>query len=593
MKKRAPVRSPRASARGTDPRPKGRGLRTEGTDPRPEGRGLRTSVYVALIILTIAVYAQVASFGFVDLDDTGYVVTNPHVTTGLTADNVRWALTSTYAANWHPLTWMSHQLDVSLFGLNAGRHHLTNLLWHIVATLLLFGCLRTMTGALWRSAFVAAAFAVHPAHVESVAWIAERKDVLSAALWFATTWAYVAWTRRPGPGRYLLVLGCFALGLMAKPMLVTLPFTLLLLDYWPLARSSSEWKRRVSEKMPLFVLAAISSIITTIAQSTGGAVGSFEVAPLADRLLNAALSYGRYLAMLVWPSHLAVLYPYHRPAQMAAALVWLSVLVTISIIAWRRRRRYPPVIVGWLWFIGTLVPVIGFVQVGSQAMADRYTYVPFVGLLIAIAWGAIALADRMRVPRRVIGGIGAGIILLFAIGAYRQAAVWASTESLWRHAVTELPDSARAHNSLGVALGNSGRVAEATEQFHIAAGLQLDVATARDLFPNLGRSLLSQGKVAEALPYLERAREVSPERAIVWHQLGIAYASVHRTDEAIAAWRQAVRLDPAFEEAYFTMGLVFASQHRTQEAKDAFTNVLRINPSRKDAREMLASLGGK
>lgn len=556
--------------------------------------GLPLAVAAALALLAILIYAQTASHGFVDLDDTGYVVVNPHVTGGLTAGNVEWALSSTYAANWHPLTWMSHQFDVSLFGMNAGRHHLTNLAWHVLATLLLFGCLRSMTGSVWRSAFVAAAFAAHPAHVESVAWIAERKDVLSAALWFATTWAYVDWTRRPSAGRYALMLVLFALGLMAKPMLVTLPFTLLLLDYWPLARTDRDrldLSARLTEKVPLFALAAVSSVVTAIAQRQGGAVSSLDVIPIGDRLANAMLSYGRYLKMLVWPVDLTVVYPYLRPVPLGAALASAAVLVVISVLAWRLRRTAPWLTVGWLWFLGTMVPVIGLVQVGSQALADRYTYVPYVGLFIAIAWGGVALARRVQVPMTVPAALGTTAIVVLAIGAYRQTTVWASAETLWRHAVAVVPLSARAHNSLGVAYGNSGREADAAEQFRIAAGLQLDVATARDVFPNLGRALLSQGKVAEALPYLERASQVSPQRADVWHQLGIAYFGVKRNDEAVKAWREAVRLSPRNDESYFMMGVVLANERRVDEARQAFIEVLRINPSRQDARDMLAALG--
>lgn len=545
----------------------------------------------ALAVLAVVIYAQTASHGFVDLDDTGYVVTNPHVTGGLTPGNVQWAFTSTYAANWHPLTWLSHQMDVSVFGVNPGPLHLMNLLWHVLATLLLFGCLRSMTGSLWRSAFVAAAFAAHPAHVESVAWIAERKDVLSAAFWFGTTWAYVTWTRRPSGGMYVLALGCFALGLMAKPMLVTLPFTLLLLDYWPIGRATHQWRARIIEKIPFFVLAAISSALTTMAQQQGGALGSLEIIPVSERVANAVLSYGRYLKMLVWPVDLTVLYPYLRPVPVGAAALSALVLVVLSALAWRARKTQPPLIVGWLWFLGTMVPVIGLVQVGSQALADRYTYLPSVGIFIAVAWGVEAAARRVNVPRIVMAGAGGAVVIVWAIVAYHQTRVWTSTETLWRHAVDVVPQSARAHNSLGVAYGNSGRTAEAAEQFRIASGLQLDVETARDVFPNLGRALMTQGKVADAIPYLERARQVSPERSDVWHQLGLAYFGVNRQDDALKAWQESVRLNPRNEESFFMMGVVFGATGRLDDARQAFARVLAINPSRQDARDMLKALG--
>ena len=562
-----------------------------GTSPAKTTPAVLAAVAVVLALLAIVIYSQTASFGFVDLDDTGYVVVNPHVTSGLTPENLQWAFTSTYAANWHPLTWISHQLDVSLFGVNAGRLHLMNLMWHVMATLLLFGCLRSMTGSLWRSAFVAAAFAAHPAHVESVAWIAERKDVLSAALWFATTWAYVVWARRRSAGTYALALICFGLGLMAKPMLVTLPFTLLLLDYWPLNRSAGQWRQRFIEKIPFFALAAVSSVLTTIAQQKGGAVGSLGVIPIGERLANAVLSYGRYLKVLAWPFDLTVLYPYPRPVPVGAALMAASVLLALSVLAWRTRRTQPSAIVGWLWFLGTMVPVIGLVQVGSQAMADRYTYIPSVGIFIAVAWGAESLARRVQIPRAVPIGIGAAAVIAWAIVAHQQTEVWASTETLWRHAVDVVPQSARAHNSLGAVYGKTGRTAEAAEQFKIAAGLQLDVETAQNVFPNLGRALMAQGKVAEALPYLERARQVSPERADVWHQLGLAYFGADRKDDALNAWKEAVRLDPRSDDTFFMMGVVFAADGHLDDARRAFTQVLAINPSRQDARDMLKALG--
>jgi cytochrome c-type biogenesis protein CcmH/NrfG len=534
--------------------------------PPPAGTPASTVALIALALalVTIGVYAQVASHEFIDLDDTGYVVINAHVNTGLTPDNVRWAFTTGYAANWHPLTWMSHQLDVSLLGMQPGRQHLVNVAWHVLNTLLLFGLLRVMTGAVWRSAFVAGLFAVHPAHVESVAWIAERKDLLSACLWLATTWAYVKWVQRPSTPRYGAVVVLFALGLMAKPMLVTLPFALLLLDVWPLERVTVTWRRRVTEKLPLIALAVVSSGITLMVQKSGNAVSTLDLVSIADRFANAVVSYGRYLRMLAWPVDLALFYPY--VTKLPGALVALTsvVLAALTVLAWRTRRSQPYLLVGWLWFLGTLVPVIGFVQIGVQALADRYTYIPYIGLFVAIVWGAEHWATRLRVTPGVLRTAGAGLVAALALVAHAQAATWTNTETVWRRALDVTTDNAHAANSLGVVYGRAGRPAEAAAEFQEALRLKPTLADGKDVYPNLGRALMAQGKAAEAIPYLERARALNPERADLCHELALAY-----------------------------MGVVLAASRRIDEARAAFAEAARINPARQDARDALKTLGGK
>jgi len=559
----------------------------------PPSVSINTILALALVLVTFAVYAQVWSHEFVDLDDTGYVVANPNVNTGLNAANLRWAFTTGHAANWHPLTWISHQLDVSLFALNPGWHHLMNVGWHIANTLLLFGLLRMMTGAVWRSAFVAAVFAVHPAHVESVAWIAERKDVLSAFFWLTTTGAYVAWVRQPGAARYGLVLLLFALGLMAKPMLVTLPFTLLLLDVWPLGRTAVSWTRKVVEKLPLFAVVIASSAITAIVQQRGGAVGTLDLIPMSDRLANAVLSYGRYLKMLVWPVDLAVLYPYVFNLPLSSVALAGAVLAAISVLAWRVRRAHPYVLIGWLWFLGTLLPVIGLVQIGVHALADRYTYLPYVGVLIAIAWGGRALAMRMHATPAFLRVTAAGLVIALAVVAHLQAATWVTSEGIWLRAVTSTRNNARAHNALGSVYGNAGQADEAIVQFRAALRLRPDVSDARVIYANLGRALMSKGEAEEALPFLERAIALNPERADIRHDAALACFALTRTEDALAHWREAIRLNPQFEDAHFTMGMVLAGERRRDEARRAFQEVLRINPSRQDAQAALAGLGGK
>jgi Flp pilus assembly protein TadD len=570
---------------------KGRRSGTAEAGAAAPGASRSTSLVLgaALALLTIAIYAQAGSFTFISLDDPGYVLDNTHVTSGVTLDNVRWAFTSGYAANWHPLTWISHQIDVSLFGLTPGRHHLVNVAWHVLTTLLLFGLLRAMTGAVWRSAFVAGLFAVHPAHVESVAWIAERKDVLSACFWVATTWAYVGWTRRPSAWRYTAIVALFGLGLMAKPMLVTLPFALLLLDVWPLDRAAGSWGRRVTEKLPLFAMAAASSVITALVQL--GSMASLDLIPLGDRLANAIVSYARYVRILVWPADLTVLYPHVPNLPASLVLPAAALIAALTAGAWRGRRAAPFLLVGWLWFVGTLVPVIGVMQVGVQALADRYTYIPSIGFFIAIAWGAQALSARVRVPRAGLRAAGAAVVVGAALLAREQIATWATSETLWRQAVAATSRNPRAHIELGVAYGKAGRHADAAAEFQAALAFPLTVVEGRDLSQNLARALVSQGKLAEAIPILQRARELSPDRADLCHEAALAYFGAGRIDEALAAWRDAVRLNPRYEEAYFTMGVVLAANGKPDDARQAFTEVLRLNPGRQDVQDLLQKIG--
>ncbi|HEX5071062.1 MAG TPA: tetratricopeptide repeat protein [Vicinamibacterales bacterium] len=550
-------------------------------------------IAAGLSILTLAVFAQVGSHDFVDLDDTGYVVENPHVTTGLTAENIQWAFTPTgYAANWHPLTWISHQIDASLFGTNAGPQHLVNVACHVANVLLLFALLRFMTGAVWRSAFVAGAFAVHPAHVESVAWIAERKDVLSTFFWFAATYMYVAWVRRPAPWRYAAMIGLFVLGLMAKPMLVTLPFTLLLLDVRPLNRTSIPFSRRLFEKLPLFALALASSYVTAVVQQKGGAIGSLELVPMSMRLANAVVAYAHYLRVLVWPSGLAVFYPYIKLLPSVTVIGATAVIAAITAVAWRVRRDQPALLIGWLWFLGTLVPVIGFVQIGTQAYADRYTYIPYVGLFVAIAWVAVAAAERARLGRIVLIGAGAAVVLALAVVAHAQTTTWRDAETLWLQAVA-VTTNARGHDQLGVIYARRGELARASAEFQKALQSNPDPSEERLIEPNLGRSLVAQGRAAEALPHLLRAIQYQPDQAEFRHQLALAYIGLARTDDALAAWREAVRINPNYEQAFDGMGMILASRGRNAEAVKAFQEVLRINPSRTDAREAIQRLTGR
>ena len=354
-------------------------------------------VCLALAACTLAVYWQAQGYAFINYDDNDYITQNPAVFRGLSWGALKWAFTESLASNWHPLTWISHMADCQFFGVTAGAHHMVNVVWHIANAILLFLVLRLMTSRLWTSAFVAGLFALHPLHVESVAWIAERKDVLSTFFWFLTTWAYTGYARRGGAHRYMITLSLFAIGLMAKPMLVTLPFVLLLLDYWPLARFADSAKMRVLivEKIPFLALTAASCVVTFAAQFKE-AVAPVDDLSVVQRLLNALVSYFDYVRMMFWPSRLAILYPLSVEAQWWKVVVAALFVCGVSVLAFRLRRSHPYLITGWLWYLGTLVPVIGLVQVGNQSLADRYTYVPLTGLFIIVAWGVSDLIDRKK-----------------------------------------------------------------------------------------------------------------------------------------------------------------------------------------------------
>jgi tetratricopeptide (TPR) repeat protein len=536
---------------------------------------------VALAVLTVAAYAPVRHYEATDLDDPGYVFDNPHVAGGLTSAGIAWAFTTGHAANWHPLTWISHMTDVSLFGLDPGAHHVVSLVFHVINTLLLFGVLAWLTGAIFSSAFVAALFGVHPVHVESVAWIAERKDVLSTFFWLLALGAYGWYVRRPGWPRYALVGGLLALGLMSKPMLVTLPFVLILLDYWPLRRQLP-LRSLVVEKLPLFALVIASSIVTFIVQRQGGAMSALDVMPISLRIGNAIVSYATYLWKTVWPANLAVFYPFPReisPAAIAGALV---VLVAISVLAWRVARTRPYVPVGWLWYLGTLVPVIGLVQVGTQAMADRYTYVPLIGIAIAVAWTAADAPVRLR-PALAAGGVV--IVLALAVLTRVQVGHWQNSLALWQHTVDVTTDNYRARNSLGAQLGNLGRPADAIVQFTEAVRLAPDRGEAFHIHHNLGRALADLGRLDEAIPHYREALRLKPDYPEAHNNLGLALGRTGHAEEALAEFRLALEDRPGFAPAlanlagaHNDLGFSLFGRGLTTDAIREYTEALRLRP---------------
>jgi tetratricopeptide (TPR) repeat protein len=555
-------------------------------------------VSLGLIAVNLIVYASVWHHEFVDYDDRAYVTENAVVSGGLTWHGVAWAFTTGDEANWHPLTWLSHMLDVQLYGLSPGPHHLTNLLFHIASTLLLFGLLHRMTGALGRSAFVAGLFAVHPLHVESVAWVAERKDVLSTLFWMLALWAYVEYVRRPQLLRYLLVLLFFALGLMAKPMLVTLPFVLLLLDFWPLGRVAlgpnpedrvpprngrSTPGHLVWEKIPLLALSIVSSVVTLIVQRRGRAVIGLDAIPLKLRVANALVSSVAYIGKMLWPTRLAVLYPYARSLPgwwVAGALVGLMG-VSVAVIWAGRRHPYLPV--GWLWYLGTLVPVIGLVQVGHQAMADRYTYVPLIGLFVIVAWGVPDLLVRCRLRRIALPAAGL-VILGYAITARGQLQYWENSTALWTHALEVTTGNYIAHNNIGLILARQGRNDEAICEFLEVLWINPDYAEAHN---SLGIILAGQGKLDEAIAHYSEALRIKPDYAEAYNNLGIALARLGRTGEAIDELSEALRINPDLVEAHNNLGIALATQGKLDEAIAHYTEALRIKPDYAEAHNNL------
>ncbi len=527
----------------------------------------------SLFLLTLALYARTASFSFLNYDDDVYVTENPRVLAGLDGGSLRWAFTSGHAANWHPLTWLSHMLDVEWFGLDAGKHHLASACLHALNGALLFLALRSLTRALWPSFFAAALFALHPLRIESVAWVAERKDVLSGLFWMASLWAYASWTRWGGAARYLLLLVLFALGLMAKPMLVTLPCVLLLLDAWPLGRMGTQCGSGGSpsltpthpgdvpratgrgrggyglllEKLPLFGLALGSALVTFRVQQAGGALGPLDTIDLEARLANGIESTVWYVQKTLWPTGLCAFYP-HRGIDAVASpwtvrvLLSAALLALLTTLAVHVRRRSPGTLVGWLWFLGTLVPVIGLVQVGLQARADRYTYLPSVGLAIALVWGLLALVPSTDARRRVLAPAGLVALGALALASWRQLGTWKDSASVFSRALEVTEQNPVAHVNLGQALHEHGRLEEAAEQFLAALDLRPRLAPARC---NLGKVRRAQGRRSEAAEEFQRALELDPESPEAHAELGWLLAEEGHDPEGIVHLRRAVALEPA------------------------------------------------
>jgi tetratricopeptide (TPR) repeat protein len=570
-------------------------------------------ICLALIALTWLVFGQTLWHDFVNLDDHVYVYDNPLITRGLTLDGVINAFVRTHARNWHPLTTLSHMLDCQLFGLKAGGHHFTNVLLHSVAVVLLFLLLKQMTSAFWQSASVAALFAIHPLHVESVAWVSERKDVLSAVFFILTLWAYVRYVRARSIGRYLTVALFLALGLMSKSMLVTVPFVLLLLDYWPLDRFSSEHKHLAGgarrpqrahsvapllvEKIPLFALSAFSCIATLLVQLyTAGAIDQL---PLAWRLNNAAVSYAAYIWQMFWPARLAAFYPHpNDQLPLWQVILALTFLISASLLAIQWRTKRPYIFTGWFWYVGMLVPVIGFVQAGEQGRADRYTYLPQVGLYILIVWTVAELLSRLPQPaqQRVAAIVTPTIIALMSWRAFVQTSHWENSERLWNHALAVTTDNAMAHNNLGHLLLQRGEWDGAISHFKSALKIRSrNAATHYNLGRalmenNLANALARKGLLDEAVSHYEESVRLRPDYGDPYFNLGSVLFQQGRIDDAIAQWHKALAAQPNDAGFHTALGNAFLKKGLQKDAIAEYEHAARISRQDPTARNNLAWL---
>jgi tetratricopeptide (TPR) repeat protein len=528
-------------------------------------------IYALLTAGIFAAYVPVLRFGFVNYDDPVYIANNPHVSGGITWSGMVWAFTHSFAGNWFPLTWISHMLDCQFFGLDAGVHHFTNLAIHTAATLLLFAVLRRITQARWPSALVAGLFALHPLHVESVAWIAERKDVLSAFFWMLTLWAYARYVARPTPSRYAWTLAVFALGLMAKPMAVTLPVVLILLDYWPFARG---WK--LLEKLPFLALSAAVSVVTYAAHAQAKAVVSLDTLSLATRVENTLVSYCVYIAKMFWPSGLAVFYPYPKTALAGPAVLAAIGLATVTAAAMWAGRQRPYLTVGWLWYLVTLLPVIGLIQAGQQARADRYMYIPMIGLSIMLAWGG---AELLRGWPQTRVALGVAICAACAVATWFQVGYWENGVKLFQRAVDVTADNYVARFNLAHELRESGDNAGAIRQLEAAVRFQPDSGLAHD---ELGELLGKQGRIDEALAELRKAEVFLPGDAALHYHIGILLGSAGHPEQAADELSQAIRLDAGNVDAHRNLAVSLAMMDRLPEAVAEFRTATVLKPD--DAR---------
>lgn len=572
----------------------------------------KSVICLFLALITFVTFSRTLSYDFVNYDDDLYVTANPRIQKGLNMENIVWAFSTTDIANWHPLTWLSHMLDVQLWGMNSGRHHLVNVFFHITNALLLFLTLNRMTGAPWCSGFVAVLFALHPINVESVAWVAERKNVLSTFFWMMTMWSYCQYAEKPVRVKYLAVILFFMLGLMSKPVLVTLPFVLLLLDYWPLKRFrfaaasvsgqshlkagieshcignshqsdvSSEYSLAlqsrsvlylIREKIPLFVLSAFSCGVTYLAQNSAGAVRSLEVIPLTSRIANALVSYAGYVGKMIYPLKLAVFYPY--PAVIPGW--WVSgagsILITMCYLSWKVRVKHPYILIGWLWYLGTLIPVIGLLQVGAQAMADRYAYLPLIGLFIAGVWSVSEFLKVYLSRYKLIPIVATLLIGILFMITWKQIGCWKNSATLFQHTIDVTTDNYLAHNNLGNVMVHLGKNDEAYQHYTETLRIKPHYA---DAHYNMGRLLTTKGKLDEAIGHYKAAIRSNPYLKKAYYNLGTILSQKGSNAEAIRNFSHALRIDPDYAEAHNNLGVLLARQGKINEAAVHFLKAVRL-----------------
>lgn len=551
---------------------------------------------IALLFVTFSIYRQAGNHQFLNFDDNVYVTSNPNMAGGLTYKNIIWAFTSVEAYNWHPITRLSHLMDVQLYGMEPRGHHFTSVAIHSISTLLLFVLFFRLTGAVWQSSFVAALFALHPLHVESVAWVAERKDVLSALFCFLTLILYSGYVTKQRPALYFLALFSFILGLMSKPMLVSLPIIMLLLDLWPLGRFSIDgqeppvdgWPGRlkplIREKIPFVVLSVISAYITIFAQSKGGAVAGLNVVPFWLRIENALVSYAKYIGKTVYPHDLAVLYPFPSSIPLWQIISSLVILLALSAGVIRAGRSYPYLVVGWLWFLITLVPVIGLVQVGSQAMADRYSYIPLTGLFIMAAWGVPDMLEGVRYRQSLLNLLYIAVICIVAALTSKQLGHWKNNSTLYRHTLSVTDGNYTIHNNLGYELAKNGELDAAIREYRKAVEINPGYVDARN---NLGLALAGKGGLAAAIVEYRKALLINPDDSKVRNNLGAAFQATGDFDAAIPEFQKAVTINPDYADAHYNLGTAFETIGNLDAAIKEYGETLRSAPHDAEARNRL------